>query len=407
MLIKNARLVVTQNTNRDILENADILIQGNTIVKIGKGLQGEPVLDADDMIVMPGLINAHTHNTMTALRGVCDDEELQLWLDAVVKAELAMTPQEQSASSKQGVREMLRTGTTTFCDMYVDIRPTFAAALSSGMRAILFRAYFDAFGDDPFDPSQIIELNKETDASEGRIRIGLGPHSLYGCSEKLLKQVHAFSEEHELRKHIHLAETRKERFDIREKEQCLPLEYLDKIGFLDKRTTLVHNVWLTKGELDTIKTRDASMVHCPTSNMKLAGGGVMPLMEAQQRGIFCGLGTDSAVSNNSLDMFSEMKFAALLHKHHRWDPTAASAQMVLDMATIQGARAYGLDEEIGSLEPGKKADIVMLDLSSENLVGTTKEHVVSNLVYAASGYNVDTVIVDGKIRVQRKELLID
>jgi 5-methylthioadenosine/S-adenosylhomocysteine deaminase len=184
----------------------------------------------------------------------------------------------------------------------------------------------------------------------------------------------------------------------------LPVEYLDHIGFLGPDVLIAHAVWLTKRELDILAKRNVKVVHCPQSNMKLAGGGVMPLREMRERGITVALGTDSAASNNSLDMFREMHTCALLHKHHYWDPTAAAAQDVLDMATVQGAKVLGNDR-IGSIEEGKLADVITLDATELNLQPLKKERIISHLVYAANGCNVAEVIVDGKLLLKDRKFV--
>ncbi|MBR9700487.1 amidohydrolase [Candidatus Woesearchaeota archaeon] len=385
MLLKNCRYIVTQNGSREVLENKDILIEDNKIVKIGEDL-GEG-LDCSEKIVMPGLINAHTHLGMTSLRGVSDDKELAEWLEDIWAREAKLSEEDIKEGKRLGIKEALRTGTTTVVDMYFRMGSCAEVAEKEGIRYLGAVTFLE---DHPLSPATV-ELPKDISS---RVQFCYGPHAIYSTSEDMLKQIKNKSSGKLI--HIHVAETRKERADCKEKHGKLPVEYLESIGFLDENVTMAHCVWLTKGELDIIARKKAKVVHCPQSNMKLSGGGVMPLNEMQERGIVVALGTDSVASNNSLDMFREMHVAALLHKHHYWDPATASAQIVLDMATVNGAVFLGRDD-IGSIEEGKLADIVTLNLNDENLQPHDKERIVSHLVYAANGMNVSDVIVDGKL----------
>lgn len=401
MLLKNCRYVVTQNAKREILRDVDILIKDNHIERIGKNLKGTPVINCKDRIVMPGLINCHTHIGMSFMRGISDDKELGLWLNDIITAEHKASKKEIEQGACIGLREAIRTGTTTVCDHYWehDASPKIAAKL--GIRLYFFQDFFTAHHE--LDASQIPKLLPDAKEWPGTIKLGLAPHSIYGTTEKFLRHARTYASEHKLLLHTHVAETRKERVECKAKTGKLPIEYLESLGFLNGDVMVAHAVWLTKGELDTLAKRKASVVHCPQSNMKLAGGGVMPLREMQERGINVALGTDSTASNNSLDMFREMHTAALLHKHHYWDGAAADAQSVLDMATINGAKAIHMPD-LGSIENGKLADIITLDATDENLQPVDEKRIVSHIVYAANGLNVSEVIVDGNIVVRNKQL---
>jgi 5-methylthioadenosine/S-adenosylhomocysteine deaminase len=402
MLLQNCKYVVTQNEKREILEGVDILIHDNKITLIGKDLHKkyaeEEVLDCSERIVMPGLINAHTHLPMSDMRGLSDDEELDQWLQKIIAAEKKATPKERKLAAEVGVREALRTGTTTICDHYWDREASIAAA--KGIRMYYFADFFTAHQE--LKAEEIPQMLPTSHVAT--IVVGMAPHSIYGTDEKFLRAARQYATKHKLLLHMHVAETRKERVECKQKYGRLPIEHLDQIGFLGPDVIIAHAIWLTKGELDILAKHEVSVVHCPQSNMKLAGGGVMPLREMQERGINVALGTDSTASNNSLDMFREMHVAALLHKHHYWDPTAADAQTILDMATINGAKTLHR-EDLGSIEIGKKADIITLDAKDENLRPLTKERIVSHLVYAANGLNVAETIVDGKTLVREKSLL--
>lgn len=390
MLLKQCSYLVTQDAQRRILEDVDVLIEHGSIAKVGKGLEASgEVIDCSGRIVMPGLINAHTHLAMGLLRGYSDDKELHDWLGDIWKKEEAMTDEEFYEGALAGCKESLRFGTTTVADMYHTIEPVARAAHEAGIRAWLFPDPCIAFKEVPL--SIVETLTKHYDGS--LLTFGYGPHSIYTSDEAQLKELRAAAKRKPVM--IHLAETRKEQYECKQQRGELPAEYLSRIGFMNEATMLVHSVWLTKRELQLIADAGATVVHCPVSNMKLASGGVMPLKEMQERGITVGLGTDSVCSNNNLDMFEEMKVAALLHKQHYWDATVADAQTVLDMATVNGARCLGAADHIGSIEEGKRADIITLD-PGIHCTPLEKERVVSHLVYSANGNDVRDVIVDGK-----------
>ncbi len=405
MLIHNISFLVTQNAARDILEDISLRVIGDRIVEIGELLPQahEEVIDAKGCIVLSGLINTHTHIGMNLLRGYSDDKELHEWLKDVIAQENRQTPQDVYDGALLACKESLLFGTTTLFDMYTPAEHCAKAAADSGIRAIICPAFFDAFMDTKKELA-LDNLWQKTYDSHPRIQLGYGPHSIYGCSAELIKRISAHAKTHKKLVMIHLAETRKERYDCHKQYGKLPLEYLDSLGVLGPHMCLVHSVWLTKEEIRTIAKSGAKCIHCPTSNMKLASGGSFALRQMQDAGVVVGLGTDSTASNNSLDMFSEMKICALLHKHQYWDPTMANAQTVLDMATIHGAKVMGMEKEIGSLEVGKKADIVMIPLR-EHMQPCSKERVVSHLVYAINGSDVDTVLVDGKVVVKNRRFI--
>jgi 5-methylthioadenosine/S-adenosylhomocysteine deaminase len=401
MLLKSCKYVVTQNPKHEILEDVDIIIQGNRIAAIGKDLAKkhpkEKAIDCSGRIVMPGLVNCHTHLGMSGMRGLNDDEELKEWLKEIIDAEHNRTHKQIVDEARIGVREALRTGTTTACDMYHPADAAVQAAEELGLRLIACPAYFNAHSSDG-------EIEKYLPAPrQSTVTVGLGPHSIYGVDERFLRKIREYATAHRMLIHIHVAETRKERVECKQEHGMLPVEYLEHLGFLGPDVLIAHAVWLTKGELDILAKRKAKVVHCPQSNMKLAGGGVLPLREMKERGITVCLGTDSTASNNSLDMFREMHVCALLHKHHYWDPTIADAQTVLDMATLDGAKALGIDA--GSIDVGKLADIITLDASDENLQPVRKERIVSHIVYAANGMNVSEAIVDGKLLLKEKKFV--
>jgi 5-methylthioadenosine/S-adenosylhomocysteine deaminase len=412
IILKDCRYLVTQDDKRTVLEHVDVLVEGNRIAAIEKHLLQDQkskdvtVIDCSDRIVMPGIINCHTHLGMSDLRGLHDDDELAAWLKIIIAAEHDRTHAQILDGARAGVRESLRTGTTTCCDMYDPGDVAITAAREHGMRLVACPSFFTAHRklDDQMARETISAALPDPATLPSTITLGLGPHSIYGCPEQFLRDVRDEATKRMLPLHIHVAETRKERVECYDEHAMLPVQYLEHLGFLGKDVLIAHAVWLTKGELDTLAKRDVKIVHCPQSNMKLAGGGVLPLREMLERGITVALGTDSTASNNSLDMFREMHVCALLHKHHYWDPKAADAQTVLDMATVNGAVALNIDA--GSIAPGKLADIITLSLSDENLQPIARERIVSHLVYAANGLNVRDVIIDGRIVVRDGKIVL-
>ncbi|MBI3032982.1 amidohydrolase [Candidatus Woesearchaeota archaeon] len=405
MLIKNCSYVVTQNNDREILENIDILIQGTTIIKIGKNLnskKNDVVISGKNKMVMPGLVNTHTHIGMHSLRGICDDEELPAWLDKVISAEKKFTAKQIQQNAESACKEMLRFGTTTFCEMYHPIEPVLAGVKKYPIRSVLCPVLYDFLGtiDQQFETAKRLILKKHSPL----ITMGLGIHSIYACNQKMMIEAKQFARKHNLLTPIHIAETRKERFEVQDKYQRLPVDYLESFDFLDENTLLVHAIWLTKNEVRVIGKCRSKVSHCPISNMKLASGGTMPLMEMFENNVVVGLGTDSVASNNNMNLFEEMKVTGLLHKYHRWQPSCITNQQIIDMATINGAKALSLDKEIGSIEVGKKADIIMLEIGL-HLHPIYKENVLSHLVYAASGYDITDVLVDGKAVLRDREFV--
>ena len=397
MLLKNCAYLITQDARRTIQRNADVLIEGNSIKKIGKNIstgKNEIAIDCSNKIVMPGLINTHTHLGMYSLKGLCDDAELFDWLDRVGAEEKKLTKQQILTNTEHGLREAVRFGTTCIYDSYQHAKE----------RASLFEKY-SVRG----CISSTIRTDADIKTSEhfiksckfNLVKPFVAAHSIFGTTEKILKKVIVLSEHYNVMRRLHVAETRKERFDVQQKTGKLPIEYLHSLGFLNEKALLVHCIWITKGEIKLIAKTNTKVSHNPISNMKLASGGVMPLKEMQQEKVCVGLGTDSVVSNNNLDLFEEMKVCSLLHKQHYWDATMASPQTVLDMATIHGAKCLGF-EKLGSIQEGYYADVITINLESHLI---PVNDVVSNLVFCAHGNDVNDVVIDGKIIILNKSFI--
>jgi 5-methylthioadenosine/S-adenosylhomocysteine deaminase len=390
------------------MHRASILVEDGVIRQVGKIIgSADKEIDGSGKIALPGLINAHTHLSMTLFRGYADDMQLQDWLQKKIwPLEAKLSNEDCYFGALLGAVEMIRSGTTSFVDMYFHMEDVARAVAESGLRGFLSYGTIDLFDATKSSRERAnVQKFHEYIRSLGnpRIRFVIGPHAPYTCSAEMLQWSKEFAEKNNTIIHIHVAETRREQADSQKQHGMRVVEYLDKIGALSKNMLAAHCVWLTKSEVKLLAKSEVKVAHCPVSNMKLASGGVAPLPEMFDAGIPVALGTDGAASNNSLDMFETMKICALIHKAHRWDPTVLPAQKTLDLTTIEAARALGVDREIGSIEPGKKADIILLDASAPNLRPLHGgETVVSDLVYSASSGNVDTTIVDGRVLMENR-----
>lgn len=406
ILIKNG-YIITMDPERRELEECDVAIKDGRIAEVGENLDksADKVIDAKRKVVLPGLVNAHTHLAMTLLRGFADDLPLNQWLeDKIWPLESNLTEKHVYRGGLLGCLEMIKSGTTCFADQYFYMDKVGEAVEESGLRAVLSYGIIEK--GDPEKRKTEVEKGTELvknwqGAADNRITTMYGPHAPYTCSPECLDEVRDLAEKYGVGIHIHLSETEKEVEDIEKQYGKRPVEHLDELGLLKPNTLAAHCVWLTDKEIELIKERGVKPVHNPVSNMKL-GSGISPVSTMLSSKIPVALGTDGAASNNSLDMLEEVKFAALLQKIGERDPTALPAQSALEMATINGAKALELDGEIGSIEVGKKADLIMIDLDKPHF--TPLHDVVSHLVYSSSGIDVDTVIVDGKILMENRKV---
>ncbi len=410
ILIKDG-YIITMDAQRRILERGSVAIGGDKITAVGKDVEerADTVIDARGKAVLPGLINAHTHLSMTLLRGVADDMPLMEWLEKKIwQIEKNLTAQDCYHGASLGCLEMIKSGTTCFADQYFFMEDVARAVEEAGLRAMLSYGIIE-LGDPKRRESELRAGEKLVKtchgAAGGRIQTMFGPHASYTCSPECLMQVKELAKKYKVGIHTHISETQDEVDKIMKEYGKRPVEHLDSIGFLGPEVLAAHCIWLTEREIGIVQKQGVKPVHNPVSNMKTASG-VAPVPEMLAAGIPVSLGTDGAASNNSLDMFNEMKFAALLSKVHKLDPVAVPAQVALEMATINGAIALGLQDSIGSLEAGKKADIVLVDLQKPHF--KPLHSVISHLVYSAVGSDVDATIVDGKILMQgRKVLTLD
>lgn len=380
-----------------VIKDGFIAVSKNKILAVGaaaemKNYQAKETIGAGDSIIMPGLINAHTHAAMAYFRGLADDLPLDIWLkEHIFPAEAKYVNEEFiKKSGELSCLEMIKSGTTCFNDMYFFGQEFLAeVAAKAGLRAVL--------GLDlkvpGYSVKSIIELARRFKGDE-LIEIALAPHSVYVCPREILEKVKQASEAENLRVHTHVSETKKEVEDCLAARGKTPVEYLGELGLLSEKLIAAHSVWLNDNDLEIYKSRGVKVAHCPISNMKLASGAAL-LVKMLEMGITVGLATDGAASNNTQDLFAEMRVCALLHKAANLNPAVVSAREVVKMATVSGAKAIGKEKEIGSLEIGKKADIITIGLAKPHL--SPMQDPYSHLVYCANGADIDNVIVNGKV----------
>jgi len=380
----------------------DVLIRGNRFAAIGSlpDAQASIHIDGSGKAILPSLMNGHGHAAMTLLRGYADDMPLETWLQKHIwPIEAKLSEDDVYWGAKFACLEMIKTGTTFFADMYWHFPGTARAVEEMGMRATLSAAFFD-FGDRikaREARAQVKKLHAASSSYSDRIRFMLGPHSIYTVSRDSLCWAAGYARDHDLLIHMHLSETQTEVENCIKEHGKPPVEYLDEIGLLSPRFIGCHCVWLTDKEADLLAARGVHVVHNPVSNMKLSSGAFRYDVLAR-KGVNIGLGTDGCASNNNLDMFEEMKMAALLAKLQSNDPTILRAPEAFSMATVNAAAMYRL--ECGEIREGMLADCMLVDLDHPQLV--PNHNLMSNLVYSAGGDCVDTVICDGRILMQHR-----
>ncbi|HHY00543.1 MAG TPA: amidohydrolase family protein [Methanothermobacter sp.] len=402
ILIKNS-IIVDEDVRR-----GSVLIEDDKIVDITrKGSTGaDEVIDADGKVLIPGLVNTHTHLPMSLMRGLADDLPLDKWLnDHVWPVESNLEGEHCYAGALLSALEMIKSGTTTCNDMYFFMDEVAQAIDESGIRGLLCHGMIDLFDEDKRkeEYKETLRIIKKChNTADGRVQVSLGPHTPYTCSPELLNWVRKKADENGLKIHIHVSETEKEVEDSLNDRKKRPFEYLEDLNFLGPDVIAAHSVWLSGAEIALINDNDVKISHNPLSNMKLASG-ISPVSDMLANGICVSLGTDGVASNNNLDLFQEMKTSSLLQKVRTLDPTVLPASKVLEMATINGATALGMEKETGTIEVGKKADMVLIDMNAPHL--TPYRNPISHLVYSAEGKDVNTVICNGEILMLEKEVL--
>lgn len=369
----------------------------------------DEVVDASGCIVMPGLINCHTHVAMALMRSVADDVKLEGFLERTFAIDSKRTSEDIEAGAALGCLEMARSGTTTFLDLYYSEDAVAKSAEEVGLRGYLGWAVLDEqFTTQKGKPIKNCESFIRSHKNKPLIRPVVAPQGVYVCGKETLAQARELAAKEGTFCHYHLSETRYEVYEHQKKTGKRPVDYLADIGFLSKGDVAAHGVWLTINEVRQLGKAGVSVAHCPTSNMKLASGGVAPLPEMFAEGVGVGLGTDGCSSNNGLDMFLEMKLCSLLHKSHRWDASVLNAQKCLDLATIGAAKCLGAEKLLGSVEVGKRADLVVIDCSTPAMTPTTPENLVANLVYSGPSASVRDTMVDGRFVIRdRKAVTVD
>jgi len=413
IVIHNGTLI-TMNSDFDIIGDGVLCIKNDKLAKIEPRKNYEPlpdgkkIIDARGGIIMPGLVNTHTHLPMALFRGLADDLPLSKWLNEYIFPAEAnhIHPDSVRLGALLSGAEMLLSGTTTCCDGYFHEDHVATVMNEIGMRAILGQGVIDFPAPGVPKPednvNNALKFIQKWKYKSPLITPSIFCHSPYTCSEATLKKAKDAADAKGVLFQIHAAETKDEYVSIQTTHHTTPLKYMDKIGIVDRNTLLVHAVWLDDDDIEIIAERGASVSHNPESNMKLTSG-IAPVPALLKAGVTVGLGTDGCASNNNLDLFSEMDTAAKLHKVNAMDPTLMDAVTVLKMATIEGARSLGLQDITGSLEIGKKADVITIDTHKPHLVPVYNP--VSHIVYAAQGSDVQDVIVDGNILVKDRILL--
>jgi 5-methylthioadenosine/S-adenosylhomocysteine deaminase len=412
--IWSARYVVTMDGQRRIIENGAIAVVGDHVVAVGprtaidRDWQPKQRLDQPDAILAPGLINTHTHAPMSLFRGIADDLKLQDWLEKFI------FPAEKNNVDREFVRwgtrlaclEMALSGTTTFTDMYYFEDAIAQATKEAGLRGVLGQTIIGFPAPDYATPQKALAGTEEffrKFENDPLIVPAVAPHALYTNSDESLTAARALADRYHRPLVIHLSETKKENDDSLAQRKMTPTAALDSLGVLTGWTIAAHGVWLDDGDLKILKARDTGLAHCPSSNMKLASG-VAPVVKILDLGVAMGLGTDGvAGSNNDHDLMEEMDLAAKLQKVATGDPRALPAEEAFAMATIIGARALHLEKMIGSLETGKRADIIAIRLDAPHAV--PMYNVYSQMVYALKGSDVSDVMVNGRAIVRDKKML--
>jgi 5-methylthioadenosine/S-adenosylhomocysteine deaminase len=405
--------ILTMDDRDTVIQDGAVAVHGTDIVAVGERkdvesrFRGREVIDADRCLVMPGLINCHTHAAMTCFRGIADDLSLMDWLNNYIFPAEAKNVDGELAywGSMLACAEMIKSGPTTFCDMYIFEDETAMAAHKAGMRCLLGEVLFDFPSPNFKTPKEGLQYTRnllEKWADDPLVNIFVEPHALYTCSPELLKESKSLADRYGVPLGMHFVETRSELEGLKDKFGKKPVRLLDELGVLDDRFIAFHGVWMDDEDMSAFAEKGCKVVHNPESNMKLASG-VAPVPEMLSAGVTVGLGTDGCASNNNLDMFQEMDMAAKLHKVHRLDPTVMNAKTVVDLATRMGARVLGMEKLVGILRPGMKADIVILDLNRPHL--TPIYHEYSHVVYSATGSDVETVLINGNVVMRHGKLL--
>jgi len=409
ILIHNCT-ILPMNRRDTIIRNGLIATKKDKIIYVGREtkapkIKAETTINGKDKVATPGLINCHTHLPMTLFRGIAEDQPLTTWLTQTIwPLEAKLTSNDIYQGALLGCLENIKNGTTTFADMYFHEERIAKAVEKAGLRAVLAQGIIEA--EDRQKGEQMLKesvefAQKYNGYADGRVTTQLGPHAVYTCSPQLLAQTREEASKLNIGIHIHIAESKQMAKLVKKRHGLTEIELLENINFLKSNVLAAHCIHLTEKEMQIMAEHNVKVSYNPTANMKIASG-TPKIKTLTDLGITVGIGTDGPASNNNLDMFKEMKTAALLQKIRYMDPTVLPAQQVVEMATMDGAKALGLEKTVGSLEVGKKADIILIDFRKPHL--TPLHDPYANIVYSARGSDVDTVIVDGKILMEERKV---
>jgi 5-methylthioadenosine/S-adenosylhomocysteine deaminase len=412
-LVITGGTVVTMDPARRVIQEGAVAIDGSNIVgvdtadAIRRQFRGQETIDAAGQVIMPGLINTHTHAPMVLFRGLADDLALMDWLNKYIfPAEAKMvSPEFVRAGTRLAALEMIESGTTTFADMYYFEEEIAKATKAAGLRGVLGQTIIQfpvADAKTPADSLARAETFIKSFKDDPLITPAVAPHAMYTLDGPTLKAARELSRRYGVPTLIHLAETRDEVRTAQERFKGSPVAYLDSLGFFGPGVLAAHGVWVSDSEVSLLKSRGVGISHNPESNMKLASG-TAPVTAYLRADVAIGLGTDGAASNNDLDMFEAMRMASLLHKLQTFDPQAVGAKTAIEMATIRGARALGMDKQIGSLEIGKRADVIVVSMSAARQ--TPMYDPLSHLVYVTRGDDVQTTVVNGAVLMRNRKVL--
>ncbi|MEW8973041.1 MAG: amidohydrolase [Tissierellaceae bacterium] len=404
-LIKDVDLLSMGDT-KDIVYSTNIYIEDDRVIHIGdirEDIEVERIIDGRNKLAMPGLVNAHTHIGMSLLRNYADDLPLHKWLtEKIWPVEDKLNGKDIYWGSLLSMVEMIESGTTAFCDMYFFMDEVAKGVVESGMRAVLTRGLIE----EPDNPSR--KLNETRDLFKNwngkgndRIKVMVAPHAPYTCSADFLLKTMELAKELDTGIHIHLSETKKELEDSIKSHGKSPIKYVNDLGLFDFHTIAAHCVHIDDEDIDIISKKSVYPVNNPGSNFKLASG-FAPVDKMLKKGIPVALGTDGSSSNNNLNMFEEINLAAIVNKAVNMDAISVPAYSALEMGTLNGAKALDWEDDIGSIEVGKKADIILIDMDKPHLY--PKYNLISALSYSVQGSDVDTVIIDGKIVMEKREI---
>jgi len=412
-LVVTGGIVLTADQDWNIYDPGAVAVDGGAIVGLGareeveRAYRGRERIDASGKLVMPGLINAHTHAPMTLFRGIADDLPLETWLyEYIWPAETKwLSPDFVRLGTQLAAAEMIRSGTVLFCDMYFFEDDIAEVCQETGLRVVVGGALVDFPNANYKTPEEGLKYSEDLLRkwdNDSLVVPSIQPHSPYAASSELMRQGKALADQYGAPYLLHVSETQSEVRESTEKYGRTPVGRLADLGVLGPTTVAIHAVHLTDEDIELLAQHDAGVVHCPESQLKLASG-LTPVPKLLEAGVKVGLGTDGAASNNDLDMFGEMATAAKVHKMIAGDPTVVPARQALGMATLEAARVLGLEDRLGSLEVGKRGDIIVLDLDVPHMVPVYD--ITSHLVYAAHSSDVRTVIIDGRVVMRDRVLL--